>query len=376
MLQLVKKYTGEFKTPVYASLSLAFASLGDAFLYPFLPQYSMALDIPFIWIGFLLSINRFVRIFSNQWMNNLFAKYGTRRVIICAAILSIISTIGYGLGWGLISLIIFRVIWGFAFSALRIGGISYAFENKKMGLSLGVSRSIHEFGPVFALWIGPLLVANFNASNSFFLLGLMSIPAAFCAWKLPEIKHDAIIESSSFRRVPSILNSLTFASAYIVEGMLIVSIGYFISKDYYFSVIEVLSIAARYLAFRRICFIVLSPLSGMLADRLGFRQVFLFSMASISFGLCLITLGWEVPGLLLIFIFNSMNSSITPGSLLFTDSNKIKTIAENATWRDIGAALGTLTGGLILSSSFIQEVFIISTLILVILMIVFLTRSK
>ena len=96
------------KEPAYAALAITFASFGDAFLYPFLPQYAELMEIPVVWIGILLSINRFVRIVFNPFVTGLFNKHGVRKTTIMAAILAIISTMGYGLGLGLLSLIIFR----------------------------------------------------------------------------------------------------------------------------------------------------------------------------------------------------------------------------------------------------------------------------
>src|SRR5688572_24054137 len=85
------------KGPVYASLALTFASFGDAFLYPFLPVNSSAVGVPVFWVGVLLSVNRFVRIFSNTMMVHLFARYGLRDVMTCAVALAIVSTLGYAI---------------------------------------------------------------------------------------------------------------------------------------------------------------------------------------------------------------------------------------------------------------------------------------
>ncbi|HKZ38926.1 MAG TPA: hypothetical protein VJ184_14790, partial [Chryseolinea sp.] len=72
------------KIPAYASLALAFASFGDAFLYAFLPVNNAAVGVPLVWVGILLSINRFVRIFSNGIMVYLFSIYSLRIIMIGA----------------------------------------------------------------------------------------------------------------------------------------------------------------------------------------------------------------------------------------------------------------------------------------------------
>src|SRR5688572_28401107 len=109
-----------FKAPVYAALALAFASFGDAFLYPYLPVNSAHAGVPVVWVGVLLSINRFVRIVANTFVIRLFALYGLRVVTIAAATVAIFSTAGYALASGIIAWLLFRILWGLAFSALRI----------------------------------------------------------------------------------------------------------------------------------------------------------------------------------------------------------------------------------------------------------------
>src|SRR5687767_7014930 len=180
-----KKKGNGLKTPAFASLALAFASFGDAFLYPFLPVNNVAVGVPVVWVGVLLSINRFVRIFSNGVVVQLFAKYGLRFVMICAVLLAIISTAGYGIASGILAWIVCRILWGLSFSAMRIGTLGYALQQTRQGLALGVTRSFQEVGPMLSLFLTPLLVNNFEAKIIFFLLAGLSLPALWFAWKLP-----------------------------------------------------------------------------------------------------------------------------------------------------------------------------------------------
>ncbi len=60
---------------------MAFAGLGDAILYPILPVYAKELGLPIIYVGLLLSINRFVRIFANTWVANIIVKIGMKKAL-------------------------------------------------------------------------------------------------------------------------------------------------------------------------------------------------------------------------------------------------------------------------------------------------------
>ena len=69
-------------------------------------------------------------------------------------------------------------------------------------------------------------------------------------------------------------------------------------------------------------------------------------------------------GLVIIFIFNSVNSTMAPAGASKNETDKIAAVTTNATWRDIGAAAGTLTGGLLLSDTWLFPLFIIITFIM------------
>ncbi len=366
MLRVIRQNIPGIKYPLFASLTLCFASFGDAFLYPFLPQYAELMQIPVVWIGVLLSINRFVRIVFNPFVIGLFNKYGVRKTTIIAAILAIISTMGYGLGLGLLSLIIFRIVWGMAFAVLRISTLAYAFEHENIGFSLGLSRSIQETGPLLALWMGPLLLTYFSIEMTFLYLCIFSLPALFYAFRLPELSYKSTTRRIVNLRLPSLFNSLTFLVSFIIEGMLIIVLGPLLAKDNeHLSNLMVTSLVAGYLVYRRLCFILFSPISGAIADKIGFAKVFNGSVLMIIAGLVLLLTGWEMVGLVIIFTFNSVNSTLAPGGASDNEEDKIRAVATNASWRDIGTATGTLTGGLLLSDSLLPMVLIIITFIIV-----------
>lgn len=376
MLRIALRNSAGLKHPVYSSLTLSFASLGDAFLYPFLPQYSELMHIPVVWIGLLLSINRIIRIVFNPFVVKIFGRYGFRQVTIAASAMAILSTIGYAAGWGLIALLFFRVIWGMAFAILRISTLAYAMQYENPGVSMGLSRSVQEAGPLFSLWAGPLLLVYFPGPEIFFLLGLFSIPSLLYAFLLPDLSRGVSTQTPGFV-FPSLLNTATFFISFVIEGMLIVVTGLFLSyNNTALSYAAIAILAAGYLAYRRICFIFLSPVSGAIAERLGFTTVFLLTMLMIVAGLILLLNGWIATGLVLIFAFNSVNSTIAPGVAAEKETDKLRAVAANASWRDIGAAGGALAGGLLLPGRFLFGSFAIATFILAGLSIMLFRKTK
>ena len=360
------------KAPVYASLALAFTSFGDAFLYPFLPVNSISVGVPVVWIGVLLSINRFVRILSNAWMVHLFATYGLRVITLIAVLIAILSTAGYAVANSIFLWLVFRVAWGLSFSALRISTIGYALQHTQQGFALGLTRGVQEAGPMIALFLAPVLLATFNLSTLFFVLATLSLPALYFAWTLPkgEDKTPAVLKQS-FLKIPSLLNSLTFVTAFLIDGVLIVVLGIlFLHYNENISLLTATTLAAFYLGYRRICLVLFSPAGGWVGDKVGLSTMFTVSLALVILGLVLLSFGSIETGAIIIFTFYSMHAALTPGAVSQQKAHPLSAVAENATWKDMGAAVGTLVGGLLLSSDYLTTILLFTIFSLVVLLLI------
>jgi len=345
------------KATAFAALSLAFASVGDAFLYPFLPVSSSAVGVPVAWVGLLLSINRFVRIFSNAIIVRLFAKFGLRALMITAVILAVISTFGYALAAGLLAWLAFRILWGISFSAMRIGTLGYALQAQRSGFALGLSRGLQEAGPMASLFIAPLLLNYFAPNSIFNVLGLLSLPALYFVWMLPKGEDKTLpVESNPFLNWPTTLNSITFLSAVLIDGVIVIALGVlFLHYRVAITPINAAMLAAFYLGYRRICLVAFSPAGGWIADKVGLKHVFNSSIVLVIIGLLVIVSGWIATGAVIVFTFYGINSAMTPGFVSKGREHGLVAVAENATWRDMGAAIGTLVGGVLILSPYLNN---------------------
>jgi MFS transporter, DHA1 family, multidrug resistance protein len=307
------------------------------------------------WIGILLSINRFARIFANTIIARACANYGFRLMTIVAVGVAILSTAGYGFASGIGIWILFRIGWGLSYSVFRISAISYALDHERKGLSLGLSRSVQEAGPMLILLIAPPLLFPLDSKTIFFILAIASLPAFYFALKLP--KKFGEVTPFSFKRfakIPSTFNLLTFCSSVLVEGVVVVTLGVlFLKHRENITVLTASILAASYLGYRRFCLISFSPFGGWIADRYGLEKVFSISLIMVLTGLTFLTVGYIEVGAIVLFAFYSILSALTPGAASTKGSHALDAVSENATWRDIGAALGTLAGGFLLESEFI-----------------------
>ena len=86
-----------WRATLLSAVILSMAGLGDSFLYPTLPLRADQLGVPVIWIGVLLSINKFVRLGGNYAVALAIGRLGLKRIAILAVALAALSTILYGL---------------------------------------------------------------------------------------------------------------------------------------------------------------------------------------------------------------------------------------------------------------------------------------
>jgi DHA1 family multidrug resistance protein-like MFS transporter len=350
------------KPSVFSGLVLAFSSFGDAFLYISLPVYAVGMNVPVIWIGFLLSVNRFVRLVANQLFARLFQQFGFRRITMMAAGVSVLTTFAYGFAPGLMVWIAARVTWGFCYSALRISSISYSLQNRRQGFSLGLNKALQELGPIIALVIGPSLLEWSNPATTFLIFGIASVGGIIISFYLPDL-NDATSQRFSVNLIPSSFDFTTFVTSFFVQGILIVTLSGLI-KGPHVSLITLAAITGGYLAYRRVCTLFISPFGGILADKYGIDKVFLTSVLFTGLGFLFIAMGFIKAGILTAFTFNSITAALAPGRSPVSGISRLKTVAVNSTWSDIGAAAGALVAGTFLLSRDLTGIFYLAAFIL------------
>jgi len=326
---------------------LALAGLGDALLYPTLPLYAAQLGVPLVWIGVLLSINKFIRLGGNHILGLTISRWGYKRVATFGVLLASLSTFAYGLQPPIWLWLISRMAWGMAFAALRLCALGYATEAKQRGLHLGLSKAVKEFGPMSALFIGPVLITQIDVHTAFLVFGAVTALALPFTWMLPDDTPENKPEMSGRFATPSWFDGLIFTTA-LADGIVIVTIGLLLLGA---GIAEaaVLSMSAFLLAVKRASVMVVGPLSGWLADRWQIHNVFLLSIVGFVVGLVLISTDVTIPGLTALFVSTAINQALAAGvALEVSPDTKLNTLSALTTWRDLGTAVGALIGGYLL----------------------------
>jgi MFS transporter, DHA1 family, inner membrane transport protein len=335
--------------PVLASSSvLSLALVGDALIYAVLPVHAESFGISLMWVGILLSANRFVRVFAYALVARVTAVVGVRRMCITATAAAVVSTGLYGLGHGPAVLLGARVLWGIAYAVLLLATLAYAVEQRAgVGARIGWSRAVQRIGPITALLAGAWLTGVLGPRNVFMVLAAITALALPLAFTLP---RDAAPAAPAPRAPalgrPDTMDVLFFLQGLGVDGVFALSITLILAQRHDLAV-AVLSGGAL-LAMRHLGEAVAAPLFGAIGDRYGAARVFLLSALITSIGFAGIALDLTFAGAIVMLVFRGALASLGPAAVVQAtrdDAPVMVPLARMQAWRDLGAAIGPLVTG-------------------------------
>ncbi len=364
--KVTKPFT--FKTVYISSFIMAIAGMGDALLYIHLPVNGPSLGISAFFIGILLSINKFIRFFSNRWVAKCASNWGVKSVFLSGVILAACSTFVYAFNPVLFIWVIARVCWGIAYSAVRFATIQFAGDSQKPGTAMGLSNSILEAGPVIAYLLGPVLLIALGPKGTFLILSALSVLCLPMFFKLPELKklpQNFTKWKVGTPHIPAIWIALV---AFVVEGMLVVGISRIVDLRNTMGN-NLLITTGVYIAARRLFSFCIAPLSGWLSDRWGFLKTFHLGAGFVIGGLILISSGVSDIGILMAFLGGAVNNTLFPlFAIYFSGPDKnFDTLTQLSTFKDMGSAFGALLGMYLLTNVSIQFIFTTTAILLVVL---------
>ena len=379
--------------------------MGDSMVYAVLPTNVSAFAVSAGLVGVLLSANRFVRLVSNPLADRLFRRFGAERPLALAVVLSIGTTLAYGIGPGFAVLLIARLLWGVCYSILRLGGYVAVLEDGRegdrarlMGLSSGGQRA----GSIVGVLLGGILFDLTGRLASFSIvagLGLVALPLVFGIVKRPSptrtdkaaisisipMRADAREEDGSFlqgmllgrtsrerdgktvRLLALFLNSFVFYFA--LGGIVVSTLGFFLNEvlgEGGASVggwmIGTATLNGALLATNWIAALG-GPILGLFGDRIGRERIILIA-APLS--ICMVLL-LAFPGnlaLTLLWLPAGFISAATVGASsdalagdLAPRDRRSTVMSRYATWQDLGSALGPLIGYLALGATSLTWVY-------------------
>ena len=341
-----------WKTVVTSSSILSLALMGDVLLYAVLPVHAQSFGVNLVWVGVLLSANRVVRVFAYGWVARLGQRFGLRRLCIVALLVAIVSTALCGLATGAAALLFARVLWGLAFAGLLLVTLGYAVHDRtRVSSRLGWGRGIQHVGPIIALVAGAWLTGILGPRTVFVWLALLTAAAIPLALSLPVDRTggEAPISTRSLGR-PTLMDLLFALQGFGVDGVFAVSITLLLAQELPLDLAVMWG--ASLFAVRHVCDAAGAPLFGTIGERYGAGRILVVSMAFTAIGFIGIASGFTIAGTLLMLFFRSALTILGPAvvvSRLSATQPAIGDLARMHAWRDVGAAVGPLATGMLLT---------------------------
>jgi len=299
------------------SLAIAISLLGDATLYTVLPTYAEQLNIKLALVGVLLSVNRFVRLFTNSWSGYIHDKSHSPWPFVMALILGACTTAMYGLLWGFWIFLIARLLWGACWSFIRLEGytavIIEAPPNSR-GKMMGAYKSISTSGMMAGGFLGGVLTDTIGYRNCLLSFAFLSLMGAFALfWEqlrnrknqsgaaIPTMISRSVQETETVRTQDLSHKShniqaserwmfylMGFMNILVNGGIIgstlgrLLKIRFGMTISFFRVSVGVASATGLLVLIRRAIFLLFAPIFGHLADRIGRRFVLIFGFTIVE----------------------------------------------------------------------------------------------
>lgn len=336
---------------VLASLVLTLALVSDAVLYLLLPLYFESFGLTVLWVGILLSANRFVRLLINPWLVPWFQHFGARASMLQAVALASLASLSFiwlHSPWALLAA---RLLWGCAYALMRLGCLHYATEKPERRMkNLGWYTSLQEVGPLLVLLLTPLIIEQISVQAVLILAFVLCLVALIPALALPG--SEAVKRSRASARLPwpNAWHRLTFVLCLLFDGVWTVVLAPLLVATGW-STAMALTVTSLFLVSKRLYNMVL----GFVAVRWDpWRQTGLW--LAVALGLMwvacvLMAVKAVLPASVLGIIGHGLFMILMPKLLSDRAANltdRQQSLNSFTFWRDLSAATGALlAGGLI-----------------------------
>lgn len=364
------------------SAAVALSLLGDQMIYVVLPVVHDSVGVPVVAVGLLLSANRWVRLLTNSLASVVVARWGRLGPFVGALVLGGVTTIAYGVVHGVWVFLIARLLWGAAWSFIRLEGLSTALEvasEHTRGRYLGQYQAVSRLGGAVAMLAGGILHDMIGFRATFIAFGVCTCAGAVLVYYERRWRRDdagllqaprAVSGTSSHTasepgasealatatRWQMAVASLGTWSAFLVTALVSATLGYVLRQRFGEAVtlgtwgIGVASVTGFVLSTKGFMDMGLAPLAGRLADAWGrHRMVYiLVPMAMVAVGLLALQpdILVVIAAVLLLFVastalhvtLDAVASDLVPAP------RRRAFLSLFVTWQDFGSATGPLIG--------------------------------
>jgi MFS family permease len=325
-------------------------------MYAVLPSYYGYVGLTPLQVGLLLSVNRWVRLASNQVAEWCYRKSSMQFWLIPAYLVGSLVTAVYGLSNVFIVLFVARILWGICFSFIRQAGVMTVVSSSSdahLGEQMGVYRGISSSGWFLGMFVAGLSHDFFGFTVTllmFSFLSFLSIPLSFLSQRG---MGPARKVSLTFNVMKADLGIMLcgFSVGIVGLGLLMSTLGLLLKEQVGMSMnfrgytFGVATMTGAVLAIRWVLVALGSPILGAIADRIGRGRSIpgLFFGGAIILGLTGLSLGpfWLICGVLVSFFFETLLDLLITAR---AGQQGPRWVVSYVTALDFGAALGPLLG--------------------------------
>ena len=354
---------------VAVSGTVAFAIMGDSLLYGILPLAAEDLGLLPQQVGLLLSANRLIRLLSNTWLSTLFARFGPYRTFVVSAILGVLTTAVYGLGWGFLMLLMARMAWGISWSGLRQGSYQaiWAGAGSAAGRLMGLMWGVVRGGSAVSVLLGGFLFDRYGYQVTVWTIAAISTLAIPIALRL-SWPAGAQIGKSVSQPARNMLQGWQEALSdplqrtvllvgffkLLLNAILIATASLFLAERFGDQAggvllgLEVGALAGIVLATRWFSDLFLGAVMGALSDRIGRLRLPVLLILLLCLGLAVML--WTTASLSILALLGVLITSTGVNVILDAYANQLALgtaqpelfVGAYTTASDLGSALGPL----------------------------------
>ena len=357
----------------------ALALFGDATMYAVLPSQYSVVGVQALHVGWLLSVNRLVRLPLNLMTGWLSDRLGPKLPYTMGITLGVCSTAGYGLFKGFWPLLALRALWGVAWALLVVAAYGMILDvttERTRGRLTGIYTSCSYFGGAVGTLLGGLLVDRLGFSSAMLVLGACTSLGCLGALTLPRtrqrvqvplanaasVTRSLVIRLELFRESLHqfdarllLIATLNFAHRFFFAGVFYATFGFYLHSTLGEEArigslaIGIASLTAVLLFARSVLTVMAAPGLGHLSDHLCDRsRVLLLGEALGMSGLSCFAVGssfWLVgAGVLFVAIVYGVVPSLLVAWMgdLTSEEGRGQILGIFQTMGDLGSGLGPL----------------------------------
>lgn len=362
-------------------------------LYAVMPSRPEAWGLSIPAVGLLLSANRLVRLLTNPVAAAAFDRLGRRIPFISALAAAVAVTLVYGWFTAFAVLLAARLVWGTAWSMLRLGGFWTVLDeasDANRGLLMGSYSAIVRLGGVAGALLGAVLTESFGHRSTLTAFAA-AMALAGVGWvtatrgtrdrRPPPIRAlesgPGMISAMRERRLlatggGALLTGLVFS------GLVTASLGFFLT-EHFGTRVGLLGIAVGTTSATGILLglqwslgLPLAPAIGHASDRWGRVRITSAGFAIGAGGLVVLAASSQAAVILLgvLAAFGAatilgVGLAATAGDLA-PPERRSAVMSGYATFLDIGAALGPLVGLAFASLATLRGLYLVAAVLLLV----------